>query len=171
MRSGELLEAHRRHWPESFDPGIMGLAFALHGARDATDARARRIWRSHGLTPAGFDVLATLRRSPPPRQLTPGQIREAMLISSGGLAKVLAQLADDGLVARSAGREDARVKPVRLTARGARLVEQAMAALVAANREWLADRLSPGELATLTALLLRLSGEDPARGRGGGTQA
>ncbi len=94
-----------------------------------------------------------------------------MLITSGGLAKVLAQLADDGLVARSAGREDARVKPVRLTARGARLVEQAMAALVVANRDWLADRLSPGELATLTALLLRLAGEDPARDRGGGTQA
>ncbi|HMX16675.1 MAG TPA: MarR family transcriptional regulator [Rhodocyclaceae bacterium] len=165
MRSQDLLDAHRRHWPETLDTDVMGFVFALYGAHDAAESRARRLWQAHGLTPAGFDVLATLRRSPPPRQLAPGQIRDAMLITSGGLTKVLAQLEATGLVARSTGRADARVKPVKLTARGARLVERLMEELTTANRAWLRDRLPGAQLATLTGLLRRLAEDSPAADR------
>ncbi|MBL8489713.1 MAG: MarR family transcriptional regulator [Rhodocyclaceae bacterium] len=157
MDIDDRLREHRLNWPETFDPDGMGLAFALYGARDAAVAKARAVWEDHGLTAAGFDVLATLRRAPPPREMTPGRIQASLLITSGGLTKVLAQLAALGLVSRNAGSGDQRVKPVRLTGRGARVIEAAMARLVAETGEWMCSALSRGEQRALTALLRRLA--------------
>ena len=54
---------------------------------------AERVMRDHmnplfaeaGLQPGEFDVLATLRRSGEPYMLSPTQLYEALMISSGGM--------------------------------------------------------------------------------------
>jgi DNA-binding MarR family transcriptional regulator len=54
----------------------------------------------HGLSPSELDVLVTLRRSAAPWVLTPSEIQRALLITSGGLTKILQQLEGRGLVTR-----------------------------------------------------------------------
>lgn len=146
----------RHEWSENHDPETMRLAFSLHRAQERAFARARAVWSRHGLTPAEFDVLATLRNAPPPHELTPSQLQASVLITSGGLTKVMRQLEARDLVMRPAPRDDLRVKPMRLRPAGKRLVEKAMAELAAASGAWVRDALSAQEIGSLTALLEKM---------------
>jgi DNA-binding MarR family transcriptional regulator len=151
------LDMHRLHWPESVDLETTALVFALNRAREATHSLARAVWARHGLTPAEFDVLATLRRSPAPRELTPSALRASLVITSGGLTKVMCGLEARRLVARSRPRLDQRVKPVKLTSAGRHLVEKAMTELIAVSRAAIGSVLATAEIATLTGLLDKLA--------------
>lgn len=144
-------------WSESHAPETLPLILHLHHARETTFLHARPVWLQHGLTPAEFDVLATLRNALPPHQLTPSALRDCLLITSGGLSKVMRQLEQRNLVARSQDPHDQRVKPIRLTYAGRTLIEQAMAEVGAAADGWLRSILDAGEIATLTTLLKRLA--------------
>ncbi|MDO9386112.1 MAG: MarR family transcriptional regulator, partial [Thiobacillus sp.] len=123
-------------WSESHAPEMMPLMLHLHRAQGQAFARARAIWTSHGLTPAEFDVLATLRNAPPPHELTPSQLQYSVMITSGGLTKVMQQLEARDLVTRSQQQQDLRIKPIKLTHSGKRLVERAMAELAATSGTW-----------------------------------
>lgn len=128
----------------------------LHQAQGQAFAQARAVWTKHGLTSAEFDVLATLRNAPPPHELTPSQLQESVLITSGGLTKVMRQLEARKLVARSQQEIDQRVKPIKLARPGKRLVEKAMAELVAIFGKQVRAVLAAQEIATLTGLLRKL---------------
>ncbi len=147
----------RHAWSESHAPDTLPLILHLHHAREMTFAHARPIWARHELTPAEFDVLATLRNAPPPYQLTPSQLQDCLLITSGGLTKVMRQLEARNLVLRSQNPRDQRVKPIRLAHAGRALIEQAMAEVSAAADVWLRSRLDAREIATLSALLKQLA--------------
>jgi DNA-binding MarR family transcriptional regulator len=150
------LGMHRRYWFESLDLDVLALMLALHRARDHSLARATRVWRRHGMTAAEFDVLATLRRSPPPRELTPSDIQDALAITSGGLTKVMNRLESRKLVSRSKDERDQRIKPVKLTTKGKRQVEETMAELTSASGTAVRASLTTDEIASLTDLLRRL---------------
>lgn len=150
----------RHEWSESHDPAVMRLALSLHRAQELAFSRARAIWVRHGLTPAEFDVLATLRNAPPPYELTPSQLQAAMVITSGGLTKVMRQLETRGLATRPQPREDLRVKPMRLKPQGKHLVEKAMAELAATSGVWVRSMLSAGEIGVLTKLLEKMAAEN-----------
>lgn len=147
----------RHAWSESHAPDTLPLIMHLHHAHEMTFAHARPIWARHGLTPAEFDVLATLRNAPSPHQLTPSQLQDSVLITSGGLTKVMRQLEERTLVLRSQDPQDQRVKPIRLTHAGKALIEQAMAEVTATADAWIRSFLDTREIATLTALLERLA--------------
>lgn len=117
----------------------------------------------HGLSVAEFDVLATLRNAPAPYEMTPSQIQQDMVITSGGLTKLMLQLAGRGLVERLPFEDDRRVKPLRLTAPGRQTIEAAMGELLETSGRWIRQALTGGEMAQLTALLKRLV-EAPERG-------
>lgn len=151
------VETQRRHWPEMFDFRLLSFLLALHRARAAEIGRTGGVFSEYGLSLVEFDVLAALRRSPPPRQLTPSELQGAMAITSGGLTKILRQLEGRKLVARSTAEVDRRIKPVRLTVKGARLIEQAMAGVMKASRSWVCSALSDKEIDQLTALLGKIS--------------
>jgi DNA-binding MarR family transcriptional regulator len=82
------------------------------------------------------------------------------MITSGGLTKVMRQLEARKLVSRSQQQSDQRVKPIRLTLSGKRLVEKATAELAAASGAWVRSTLDAKEIAALTKLLGKLSGKD-----------
>lgn len=151
------LEMHRQYWSEGLDLDAIALTFRLHRAHESILAPGREIFARHGLSPAEFDLLATLRRSPPPRQLTPSEVQSLLLITSGGLTKVMDKLEARGLVERPRHASDQRVRPVKLTVAGKRLVEKAMAEVMAASTARLRGALAPGELEQLTALLGKLA--------------
>lgn len=151
------IEMHRQYWSEGIDLDVAALVLTLHRAQETVLAFNRNIWSQHGLTPAEFDVLATLRRSPPPRELTPSDIQRLMVITSGGLTKVMGRLEARGLVSRMHDSADRRVRPVKLTAAGKRLVEKAMTQLDREMAASIRSTFSAREIAALTDTLARLA--------------
>ena len=149
----DLVDMHRSHWPETFDDLVLPYVISLYRAHESHQHHAYAVMRKHGLTPAEFDVLATLRRSPPPGDLTPSEIQQAMLITSGGLTKVLQQLETRGLVTRTTSKSDRRSKPVQLSPAAVKLIETAMSELMAVTGIRVKERLSEKEIKNLTRLL------------------
>ena len=92
--------------------GVFGRIFRLSKlAGDATE----RAYATFGIARADFDVIATLRRSGSPFQLSPGALAASMMLSSGGTTARLDRLEKTGLVARSPDPDDRRGILVRLT--------------------------------------------------------
>jgi MarR family 2-MHQ and catechol resistance regulon transcriptional repressor len=77
--------------------------------------------RSFGLTPAQFDIIATLGNA---ASMTLGELGQKTLITKGTLTGVIDRLTAKGLVKRSVKIEDRRSTIVGLTERGAREFER-----------------------------------------------
>jgi len=113
------------------------------------------LFAEYGLQPGEFDVLATIRRSGAPYRLTPTQLFDATMMSSGGMTARLDRLEKAGLVARSPNPDDRRGTLVGLTKVGKSLVERTLVAHLE-NETRLMSALTKGEQATLGELLRKL---------------
>ena len=101
--------------------------------------RARRtVFIEHSLEPWEFDVLAELRRSGPPYELSPGKLLRATLVTSGTMTNRVDRLTTAGLVRRRPDPGDTRGVLVRLTERGAERIDAAMASLISYEETLLA---------------------------------
>ena len=118
-------------------------------------AELARVFARHGLEHWEYDVLATLRRSGAPFELTVGQMLESMMLASGTISHRIDRLEGRGLVERRPDPNDGRVVRVRLSRTGKTLVERALVDH-AANEERLLSGLSTREREQLAALLRRL---------------
>jgi DNA-binding MarR family transcriptional regulator len=92
--------------------------------------RRKKIFAEHLLRPYEFDVLAALRRSGAPYELTPGQLIAQTHVTSGTMTNRLDLLVERNLVRRRPDPEDGRVTRVQLTAAGRRRVDSALTALL-----------------------------------------
>jgi DNA-binding MarR family transcriptional regulator len=105
-----------------------------------------------GLKYTEFDIIATLRRSGKPYELTPTQLCESILLTSGAMTTALNRVEQLGLIERALSDSDKRVKTARLTQVGISLARKA-----AERRFELAKHhvknLSKKEINTLTSLL------------------
>jgi DNA-binding MarR family transcriptional regulator len=86
-------------------PGLPALPMEIFGRLSDASERVMRdhmnpLFAQAGLQPGEFDVLATLRRSGKPYLLSPTQLYEALMISSGGMTNRLDRLERAGLVER-----------------------------------------------------------------------
>jgi DNA-binding MarR family transcriptional regulator len=141
-------------------PDLPSLPMAVLGR--LADA-AERVTRDHmdplfaqsGLQRGEYDVLATLRRSGKPYQLSPTQLYEALMISSGGMTARLDRLERAGLVERHPDPNDRRGKLIALTQAGRRLVDETISRHVA-NEERVLSALTSAEQKQLNALLKKL---------------
>ncbi len=113
------------------------------------------VFTSRGLGDGEFDVLATLRRSGEPFELSPGDLGASMMVTSGAVTKRVDRLERSGLVTRRVSEVDARARLIRLTAEGRRIVDEAVVDHVA-NEERLLSGLSAAERETLAGLLRKL---------------
>nr|WP_280141752.1 MarR family winged helix-turn-helix transcriptional regulator [Cohaesibacter marisflavi] len=96
----------------------------------------KRLLKFHDLTYMEFDALAALRSQKPGATMTPTELYDALLISSGGLTKVLKSLKSKGFITRSYSQKDARQKLVLLTDKGRAKLSEIMPQ-IAANAETL----------------------------------
>ena len=110
---------------------------------------------NYGLNVGEFDVLAALRRHPPTFQLSPNQLQNMVLISSGALTNRINRLESRGLVSRAQAEHDKRGVIVTLTELGFKIVEEAVGHHLAAEAE-LANVLSGTEQQQLSALLKKM---------------
>lgn len=79
-----------------------------------------------GLGQGEFDVLATLRRSGEWFTLSPSQLYQSMMLSSGAMTSRLDRLENKGLIERAHSKEDRRAVHVSLTAEGKALIDKAL---------------------------------------------
>lgn len=114
-----------------------------------------RMLRTHGLSYSDFDVLATLRRSGEPYELTPTQLRKNVLLTSGAMTACLRRLESAGLVSRAAGQPDRRRLSAKLTPTGYDLVERLIDRRFELARTSVAG-LSPTQFAAIDRLLRQL---------------
>jgi DNA-binding MarR family transcriptional regulator len=73
-----------------------------------------------------FDVLATLRRQGPPFQLSPSELCEAAMLTSGAMTNRLDRLEDADLVERHPDPDDRRSLSIQLTEKGRDLIDKAL---------------------------------------------
>lgn len=114
------------------------------------------VYARFGLGEGEFDVLATLRRQGAPHTLTPGELSQRTMVTSGAVSKRLDRLEARGLVERRPASGDGRSRTVRLTDAGLALIDEAMVAHTANERRLLAA-LSEEDRDALAALLARLA--------------
>ena len=147
-------------------PELQTEAMAVFGriyriARNVGD-RQETVYAQFGINRGEFDVLATLRRSGEPYQLTPTALCDTMMLTSGGMTGRIDRLERRGLVRRSQHPSDRRALVVTLTEKGRAVVEEAVCAGLAAQRQVL-ERLparSRAHLANLLRDLLAASVDD-----------
>lgn len=103
---------------------VVGRILHLH------DVILRAVDRSlarHGLKYPSYAVLATLRVAGSPYRMSPGELLETLLLSSGGLSNLLRRMEKDGLIRRMADERDGRGVIVELTEEGLRIADATMA--------------------------------------------
>lgn len=132
------MEQWRRERPD-LDVSPMGVIGRLNEASSliARD-RLAPVFARFGLQSGEFDVLATLRRSGAPYALTPTELYEATMVTSGAMTARLDRLEKAGLTRRAPHPSDRRGVVVELTAKGRELIDEALAAHVANEHEILA---------------------------------
>jgi DNA-binding MarR family transcriptional regulator len=148
-----LLEAWREVRPD-LDPSpleVVGrvIVLAQHLEESVEAALAK-----HNLTLGQFDILATLRRRGPRGGLTPSQLLESVMLSSGGMTARLDKLEETGLILRTPDADDRRMVVIELTPKGKRVIDAATATRFAEAKASLPP-LSASETETLAGLLSR----------------
>src|SRR3954464_9701072 len=138
-------------------PDLPALPMEIFGRLSDASERVMRdhmnpLFAQAGLQPGEFDVLATLRRSGKPYLLSPTQLYEALMISSGGMTNRLDRLERAGLVERRPAPDDRRGKLIALTDAGRRVIDDTIGRHVA-SEERLLSVLPLAEQETLNALL------------------
>lgn len=146
-----ILAQWNRERPD-LDVEPMGLLGRLARLRTHLAREIDKTLAGHGLNSASFDVLATLRRSGPPYQLSPGDLIATTMVSSGTMTNRLDQLEKAGLIERSHNPDDRRSVIIALTPKGSALVDEAVTSHVA-NQHRLLENLSADERAALDGLL------------------
>lgn len=119
--------------------------------------RARRdVFRRSDLEPWEWDVLSALRRAGAPFQLSPKQLLQQTLVSSGTMTNRIDRLVARRLVHREADPGDGRSVLVTLTDDGRTRVDAAITRLVDVEADLL-QALSRGDRDRLAGLLRKLS--------------
>lgn len=129
----------------------------LHRVALALTTELVKVYNAHGLGEGDFDVLATLRRTGEPFELTPSELMDQTMVTSGAVTKRLDRLEGAGLVERRVSDGDRRSRIVALTDKGRRLIDRAVPEHFA-NEARLLEPLTASERRTLAALLGKLGG-------------
>ena len=105
-----------------------------------------------GVTPVQYSIMSVLQHQP---DLDQASLAHEVGVDRTTLANVVARLESRGLVKRTQGRSDRRLKHVRLTAPGQRLVAQMRDAAQRAHDRTI-EPLSPRQRAAFLATLRKL---------------
>ena len=147
----EIVDAWRRERPD-LDVEPMHILSRVSRLADVLADRRAAAFVEHGLQGHEFDVLAALRRSGEPFELTAGELCTATHVTSGTMTSRLDRLVARSLVVRRADEMDGRLVRVRLTAEGRRRVDAALQALLVSECELL-EQLPASARERLTAAL------------------
>lgn len=120
-----VINKFEQNWPVVAEQ-LNGFFLKMHRVDECIQEEIEDHLHKLGLQKADFSLLSALRRSAPPYQLTPTELTESMVFSSGGLTKVLLRMEAREYIKRQKNTEDKRSRLVRLTNKGKDLVEKTM---------------------------------------------
>ena len=174
--TGDHADEVRAQWA-AVDPGLdtepVAVVARLGRATAYVDAAINARLSEFGLTRNAWDVLASLRRSGPPYRLSPTDLYQALMRTSGAMTHRLAGLERAGLVKRVPDPGDGRGMLVELTRKGLTLVDRVAPAHLD-NERRLLSALTEAEQRRLASLLRKLLLDfeashraPPPAGRGG----
>jgi len=137
------------------EPGPVGLFTRLARVGLLVDAFQHRCLDEFGLRFVDYSVLRLLWLSGPPYRMSPTELSEIVVRSTGGMTQILDRLERAELVARAADPSDRRKVIVALTTSGRRTAERAHARY-SAEREQLLSGLSAVEVDRVDQAVHRL---------------
>lgn len=149
-----LLAQWKRERPD-IDPSPMGVIGRVSRLSLLFGGELKAFFQEHGLERWEFDVLATLRRSGAPYELSAGELLKAAMVTSGAITNRIDRLEAKDLVERVRASGDRRSVRIRLTPQGLELVDRLVGAHVD-NEERLLAALGPVERDQLAGLLRTL---------------
>jgi DNA-binding MarR family transcriptional regulator len=117
--------------------------------------RQEEVFGKFGLNRGEVGLLSTLRIAGPPHQLSPTRLARGLMLSSAGVTSRIDRLERRGFVRRLDDPNDRRGVIIELTDEGLTVVDAAVAANSASDRQLL-SRLDPDELVQLEGLLRKL---------------
>ena len=149
-----VLEQWHAERPD-IDPSAMGVIGRLSRITRVLERSLAEVFDQHGLQPGEFDLLATLRRSGPPYELTAGALTASSMVTSGAITYRIDRLVAKGLVTRDVDPNNRRSVLIALTPAGRELVDTAVVDHYR-NENRLLSPLTPKERTQLAGLLRKL---------------
>lgn len=147
----KVLNQWRQERPD-LDVGPMGVIGRIKRLHDVLSKGLTQVYASYGLNAASFDVLATLRRSGAPYQLSPSALINWTMVTSGTMTNRIDRLEAQGLVERRVNPEDGRGSVVGLTQAGFALIDRIISEHVD-NQHRLIAGLTPDQQAQIDEVL------------------
>jgi DNA-binding MarR family transcriptional regulator len=148
---GRIMAQWSRERPD-LDVSPQGVIGRLHRLAAQLTEELVAVYGRYGLGEGEFDVLATLRRTGAPYELTPGALAAQTMVSSGAVTKRVDRCVEQGWVTRRVSEGDARGRMIALTPAGVALIDQAFEAHMA-NEHRLVALLGEQDSARLATLL------------------
>lgn len=160
----ELIAQWGRERPD-LDVWPMGIVGRVSRLSRVFDRQLRDFFGEHGLEYFEFDVLATLRRSGPPYELSAGALLKAAMVTSGAITNRIDKMERKGLVERTPDPDDRRSVRVRLTPHGHEVVDRIVDLHVENEKRMLAalDPEQREQFAGLLRHLLEAAGDTSLR--------
>lgn len=158
MNEGDHVDHLLAQWHAEMpdlDPSPMAVVARVSRLGRIFDRRVEEVYAQYGLNQSQFGVLAALRRAGPPYCLSPTELYNSLLISSGAMTNRLDRLEAGGYIHRIPDPEDGRSMLVALTPAGKQLIERVLRPHYDNGRRLL-SALSSDEQAQLASLLRRL---------------
>lgn len=150
-----IIEAWRTEQPE-LDVTPLGVFSRVTRVAKHLDRIRRSVFQAHDLDVWAFEVLATLRRAGKPYRLSPSELINQTMVTSGAMTNRIHRLVQRGLVTRTPDSDDGRRAVVTLTPAGRQLVDRALADLLV-EEERILGGLGSRERSDLQGLLRTLS--------------
>ncbi|MEM6434124.1 MAG: MarR family transcriptional regulator [Cyanobacteria bacterium P01_D01_bin.115] len=147
----KILAQWQRERPD-LDASPMDIVGRMARLSKHLDRAIQAIFSDFDLRQGEFDVLATIRRSGQPYQLSPTELFNTMMVSSGTMTNRVDRLEQAELVERIPDPSDRRGRLIHLTPKGFDLIEAA----VTAHVENMHRILAPLEATDREALALLL---------------
>lgn len=119
------------------------------------EKRASKALFKYNIHYTDLDVLATIKRTGKPYELSPSKLMKSVLITSGAMTALLKRLEKLGLIYRASDSQDGRVKLVGLTDKGSKIIDKAIETRFIEASDSI-KKLEDSENIVLSALLKKL---------------
>ena len=165
MSEKDLIDSLISEWKEErpeLDTSAMEVVGRILKLSKILEKRASKSLSNYNIHYTDLDVLATVRRSGKPYELTPSQLMKSVLITSGAMTALLNRLTKLKLIYRSPDPKDGRIKLVGLTKKGYKLIDKAIETrfLEASDSMKTLNKIENRELSALLKKLLKSLGSE-----------
>ena len=129
MSNKDIIDSLISEWKDErpeLDTSAMEVVGRILNLSKILEKRASKSLSMYNIHYTDLDVLATITRSGNPYELTPSQLMNSVLITSGAMTALLNRLTKLKLIYRSPDPKDGRIKLAGLTPKGIELIDKAI---------------------------------------------